>query len=137
MSPTCSASETSGSALIDSMNAGVAVSCDVSAGVVPYGESPYTAIENGLPAARGDPVPATAVASPPNSAAASVTSARTFLMAVPDVAGRKSTLRLWSKCGQGLGRSGDRPAAGASSRPCLRWTYDTGTPPMVALDSGA
>src|SRR5664279_1730487 len=44
MSPTCSTSATSRSLLIVCMNAGVALNWAVSASLVPYGESPNTAI---------------------------------------------------------------------------------------------
>src|SRR5215471_3072726 len=44
ISPTCRTRRTFGSALIDSMNAGVSPNSAVSVGVVPYGESPKTAI---------------------------------------------------------------------------------------------
>src|SRR4051812_2671598 len=47
MSPTCSTSETSGSALIAATNAGVASVSAVSVGVVPYGASPYIATVDG------------------------------------------------------------------------------------------
>src|SRR3954471_5311627 len=52
MSPTWITVSTSGSALTESMNAGVAANSAVSVGLVPYGASPYTATVN---AAFGPP----------------------------------------------------------------------------------
>src|SRR5579859_4486890 len=43
MSPTCTTALTCGSALTESMNAGVAWNSAVAVGLMPYGASPYTA----------------------------------------------------------------------------------------------
>src|SRR5215475_10520189 len=69
MSPTWMTSTTSGSALIEAMNAGVALNSAVSVGLVPYGASPYTATVNGAatseaPAPGAGIAAATAAASP-------------------------------------------------------------------------
>src|SRR5215471_10456974 len=62
ISPTCRTRRTFGSALIDSMNAGVSPNSAVSVGVVPYGESPKTAIVSSSFefGSIGVPLPATA-----------------------------------------------------------------------------